>query len=47
MYLNVQNKTSWSRLGHSPVLRQTAQRTISAKPWIITNIPATGIIALN
>src|SRR4051795_9613597 len=39
--------TSLRRLGHSPVLRQTAQRTISAMPCSITSTPATGIIALN
>src|SRR6187401_3150688 len=32
--------TSLSRLGHSPVFRQTTQRTISAKPWSITRAPA-------
>src|SRR5262249_25224145 len=39
--------TSLRRLGHSPALRQTMQRTISAAPCSITNTPATGIIALN
>src|SRR5204863_5434516 len=39
--------TSCSRLGHTPVLRHTAQRTSSATPWSITSTPATGIIALN
>src|SRR4029079_12840510 len=39
--------TSLSRLAHSPVLRQTTQRTISAMPWIITMTPASGIMNLN
>src|SRR6185436_3034627 len=38
--------TSCSRLGHSPVFRQTTQRTISATPCSITSAPAKGIIAL-
>src|SRR5215510_1549032 len=39
--------TSLRRLGHSPVLRQITQRTISAMPWIMTSTPATGIMNLN
>jgi hypothetical protein len=38
--------TSLRRLGHSPVFRQTTQRTISAKPCSMTMMPANGIIAL-
>src|SRR6185312_5659837 len=39
--------TSLSRLGHSPVRRHTTQRMISATPWIITMMPAQGIMSLN
>src|SRR5207344_2346284 len=39
--------TSLSRLGHSPVRRQTTQRMISAIPWSITMMPARGIMNLN
>src|ERR1700704_4416414 len=35
--------TSFRRLGHSPVLRQTTARTISAMPWSITSAPAIGM----
>src|SRR4030095_9200689 len=35
--------TSFSRLGHSPVLRQTMQRTISATPCSRTSAPAIGM----
>ena len=38
--------TSLRRLGHSPVLRQTMQRTISAMPCSITMAPAIGMTVL-
>ena len=39
--------TSFRRLGHSPVCRQTTQRTISATPCSITSAPAIGMTDLN
>jgi hypothetical protein len=41
------SSTSFSRSGQAPVRRQTIQRKISARPWIITNVPAIGMMALN
>ena len=32
--------------GHTPVCRQTMQRTISAMPWSITSAPAIGMTVL-
>src|SRR3972149_6756611 len=50
IFFSSSTSTSWtstSREGHSPCLRQIAQRMISTTPCTSTNAPATGMMVLN